>query len=124
MPADMWSLTPRLVSAALVLLAGSSLPAVRAQRQDAPTATVLNGTYAGVHNADYNQDYFLGIPYALAPTQGPLRFALPASLNTSWTGQRDATVMGDICYGYGVRVPLRKRHKHTHTHHRADVPTE
>lgn len=30
----------------------------------APTVTVLNGTYAGVYNDNYNQDFFLGIPYA------------------------------------------------------------
>lgn len=94
----MFKFTPHFVSAAL-LLAGS-LPTVLSQ--DAPTVTVLNGTYAGVHNPSYNQDYFLGIPYALPPTQGPLRFSPPASLNTSWTGQRNATAFGDICYGYGV----------------------
>lgn len=29
-----------------------------------PTAVVKNGTYTGIHNAAYNQDFFLGIPFA------------------------------------------------------------
>jgi hypothetical protein len=29
-----------------------------------PTATVKNGTYAGVYNANYKQDFFLGMPFA------------------------------------------------------------
>lgn len=29
-----------------------------------PTAAVKNGTYAGVYSAKYDQDFFLGIPYA------------------------------------------------------------
>lgn len=31
---------------------------------DGPTVTVVNGTYAGLHNHEYNQDFFLGMPYA------------------------------------------------------------
>lgn len=56
----------------------------------APTAQVKNGTYYGVRSAQYNQDYFLGIPYAQAPV-GNLRFRTPASLNQSWTEPRAAT---------------------------------
>ncbi|EXF81415.1 lipase 2 [Colletotrichum fioriniae PJ7] len=41
------------------------------------------------------------MPFAQPPEQGPLRFSPPASLNTSWTGSRDATQFGNICYGYG-----------------------
>lgn len=29
-----------------------------------PIVTVKNGSYIGVHNSAYNQDFFLGIPYA------------------------------------------------------------
>jgi triacylglycerol lipase len=29
-----------------------------------PTVTVKNGTYYGVHNPDFNQDFFLGMPFA------------------------------------------------------------
>jgi len=30
----------------------------------APAAKINNGTIVGVYNAEYNQDFFLGIPYA------------------------------------------------------------
>lgn len=33
-------------------------------KKTAPTVTVKNGTYAGVCNSKYKQDFFLGIPYA------------------------------------------------------------
>ncbi|KAI9048271.1 hypothetical protein LZ554_008066 [Drepanopeziza brunnea f. sp. 'monogermtubi'] len=69
--------------------------------QDAPLVTVLNGTYAGVHSSSYNQDFFLGMPFAYPPVQGPLRFSPPVSLNTSWKGTRDATEFGDTCWGTG-----------------------
>lgn len=56
----------------------------------APVAHVKNGSYAGVHSPEYNQDFFLGIPYAQPPV-GDLRFKNPVSLNESWTGQKQAT---------------------------------
>lgn len=31
-----------------------------------PTVTVKNGTYYGVHNSEFNQDFFLGMPFAKA----------------------------------------------------------
>lgn len=87
-----------------------------------PEATTKNGTYYGskstqlllqsncmcaaltckplVHQSKWHQDYFQGIPYAQAPT-GPLRFRDPQPLNTSWTGKRNATSLGHMCYGYG-----------------------
>lgn len=52
-----------------------------------PTVQVKNGTYVGVHSADYNQDYFLGLPYAQPPV-GNLRFRNPVSLNQSWSGTK------------------------------------
>jgi carboxylesterase type B len=36
----------------------------------APTAKTKNGTYEGFHVASYNQDLFLGIPYAQRPVGG------------------------------------------------------
>jgi hypothetical protein len=32
--------------------------------QSAPVATPKNGSYSGLYNPGYNQDFFLGIPYA------------------------------------------------------------
>lgn len=68
----------------------------------APTAHVANGTYAGLHSPSYNQDFFLGIPYAQQPV-GNLRFRVPQSLNETWKGARDAKEYSDACVGYGVR---------------------
>ncbi|KAK4448281.1 Alpha/Beta hydrolase protein [Podospora aff. communis PSN243] len=62
-----------------------------------PTVTVLNGTYAGVCNAHYKQDFFLGIPYA----QKPVRFTVAEPLNSTWNGTRDATAYGPHCVGFG-----------------------
>ncbi|RAH86654.1 carboxylesterase family protein [Aspergillus japonicus CBS 114.51] len=65
-----------------------------------PTAETRNGTYYGIHQSKWHQDYFFGIPYAQPPVD-ELRFRPPHSLNTSWTGERNATEMGPMCYGYG-----------------------
>ncbi|KAK1461792.1 lipase 2 [Colletotrichum cuscutae] len=81
----------------LLLLAGLS----GGLCEKAPQVQTRNGSYTGVHLPLLNQDYFLGMPFAQPPVQGPLRFSPPASLNTSWTGSRDATQFGNICYGYG-----------------------
>lgn len=68
-----------------------------------PVATVRNGTYVGVHSTTYNQDFFLGMPYAQQPV-GNLRFTVPQPLNESWAGLRDAQEYSDICVGYGVSL--------------------
>ncbi|KAF4636355.1 hypothetical protein G7Y89_g1727 [Cudoniella acicularis] len=65
-----------------------------------PMVTVKNGTYAGIHSSAYNQDFFLGIPFAQPPLSG-LRFSAPASLNTSFSGVRNATSYPPNCVGYG-----------------------
>jgi cholinesterase len=70
-----------------------------------PTATVKNGTYYGKHVAQWQQDQFLGIPYAQPPI-GPLRFALPKSLNSSFEDARNATEYGFSCYQYGSNFSL------------------
>jgi hypothetical protein len=61
----------------------------------APVVNVLNGSYTGVHNEFYNQDLFLGIPYAQPPV-GDLRFRAPFSLNSTWNGTRAAMKYSDI----------------------------
>ncbi|RMD43106.1 hypothetical protein DV735_g1994, partial [Chaetothyriales sp. CBS 134920] len=62
--------------------------------------SVINGTYAGLRNEEYQTDYFLGIPYALPPV-GDLRFQVPQPLNTTWTERKEATEYGSACVGYG-----------------------
>lgn len=65
-----------------------------------PTVSLLNGTYQGLYSEQYDQDFFLGIPYAQPPLES-LRWRNPQSLNTTWTGVRNATAYSDICFGYG-----------------------
>ncbi|KAE8366167.1 Alpha/Beta hydrolase protein [Aspergillus caelatus] len=66
-----------------------------------PTAQVRNGTYVGVRNDHYQQDFFLGMPYAQQPI-GNLRFTVPQSLNESWEGVHVAKEYSNICVGYGT----------------------
>lgn len=73
-----------------------SLPSAWAQ---APTAQTLNGTYEGVYLSDWDQDAFLGIPYAQPPV-GELRYRWPQSINSSFDGVRDATQYGYSCMQY------------------------
>lgn len=40
-------------------------------RNDAPVVAVKNGSYAGVYSSQYDQDYFLGMPYAKVDTLLP-----------------------------------------------------
>jgi hypothetical protein len=48
--------------------------------------TVKNGSYIGIHNSAYNQDFFLGIPFSQPPIDD-LRFRVPQTLNSSWSIQ-------------------------------------
>jgi carboxylesterase type B len=75
---------------------GASVPS-----HSAPTATVRNGSLQGLYSAQYDQDFFLGIPYAQPPLES-LRYNLPHSLNTSWSGIKDALAYSPECVGYGV----------------------
>jgi hypothetical protein len=47
------------------LAIGASLasPSV-SPRQSTPVAAVKNGSYLGLHNSEFNQDFFLGLPFA------------------------------------------------------------
>ena len=56
----------------------------------APVVSLQNGSYYGVHNSEYNQDFFLGIPFAHPPLND-LRFSNPVSLNSTWKGALPAT---------------------------------
>jgi hypothetical protein len=70
-----------------------------------PSVTVTNGTYIGKYVPEWQQDQFLGIPYAIPPL-GPLRFALPKSLNSSFAQTRNATEYGNSCCQYGTSFVL------------------
>lgn len=70
-----------------------------------PTANIKNGTVAGVHLSSYNQDVFLGVPFAQPPV-GELRFVNPQSLNTTFNSTLQTTSYAPECVGYGVCVPF------------------
>lgn len=91
----MWSLSTILFTLSAAVLAAPS-------KNASPTVSIKNGTIAGVHSASYNQDHFLGVPFAQPPL-GDLRFRQAQSLNTTWTGKRDAKEYASHCVGYGVR---------------------
>ena len=65
----------------------------------APLAATKNGTYQGRYLPGWNQDAFLGLPYAQPPV-GDLRFRWPRSLNSSFDGIRDASEYGYSCMQY------------------------
>ncbi|KAL4758095.1 Alpha/Beta hydrolase protein [Aspergillus foveolatus] len=95
-------LVPSLFGLSVLAATTSALPgSVSPRSSSSPTVTVKNGTYIGKHNAHYDQDLFLGIPYAQQPV-GNLRFAIPHSLNETWSEPRDAKEYSDICVGYGT----------------------
>jgi carboxylesterase type B len=87
-----------ILAAVLAATVANAVPAVR--RASAPTVTVKNGTISGVHSSTYNQDFFLGVPYAQPPV-GELRFRNPQSLNTTISGTLEATEYAPECVGYG-----------------------
>jgi hypothetical protein len=64
-----------------------------------PTVTTINGTYRGLHIDLFNQDAFVGIPFAQAPI-GDLRLRLPLPYNQAWSGIRSATARSDSCPGF------------------------
>jgi carboxylesterase type B len=86
-----------LVATSLLAHATNAAPA---SYPTTPKATIKNGTVIGVHSAEYNQDYFLGVPFAQPPI-GPLRFRTPRSINTSWNEPLQATEYPAACVGYG-----------------------
>ncbi|KAL4739963.1 alpha/beta-hydrolase [Aspergillus similis] len=95
----MFSSAPSLTVTSALLLLSSAAAATP------PTAQTLNGTYAGVHSAQFDQDFFLGIPYLQAPV-GDRRFHPADSLNSSWNGTRDATSYAPSCVGYDTTISI------------------
>lgn len=64
--------------------------------QSEPQVAVLNGTYEGVHLPSFNQDAFLGIPYA-QDAGGQNRFRIPQALNEPWSELRSAKNYSHAC---------------------------
>ncbi|KAG9818137.1 carboxylesterase, partial [Aureobasidium melanogenum] len=70
-----------------------------------PIVTIKNGTVQGRHSSEWNQDFFLGIPYAQPPLNH-LRFRRPQSIKASFQGVFDASHYGYSCYQYGSNFNL------------------
>lgn len=62
----------------------------QASPQYSPVAETINGSYKGVYLPQYDQDLFLGIPFAQPPLE-TRRFRDREPLTTDWTGERPAT---------------------------------
>ena len=68
-----------------------------------PTVTVRNGTLAGVRNTAFDQDFFLGIPYATPPIhEHRLKRPKPPQ---AWNGTRIANAYGPSCAGNPFSLP-------------------
>ncbi|RYC53822.1 hypothetical protein CHU98_g12387 [Xylaria longipes] len=81
----------------LTMLSGIFTHASADYTTSVPSVTVKNGTIHGRHLAEaWDQDLFLGIPYAQPPT-GPLRFKWPQPLNESFETPLDASAYGYSC---------------------------
>ncbi|KAI0971213.1 alpha/beta-hydrolase [Xylaria arbuscula] len=95
-----------LLAGAAILL--PTLPLVSSlglNNTQAPTAKTINGTYEGLYLPDWDQDAFLGIPYAQPPV-GQLRYRWPLSINESFDGVRKAIQYGYSCMQYGTSFNL------------------
>ena len=83
-----------------LICASEASPVTRHEAAN-PTVTIRNGTYEGIHSLGYDQDFFLGVPFAQPPVKS-LRFKNPASLTEGWKGVREAKKYSAECVGYGV----------------------
>lgn len=84
----------------LKLATAAALLANGVLSKQAPTVRVKNGTLEGKYVAGYDQDLFLGVPFAQPPV-GKLRFQNPQSLNKTFKTKK-VTEYADSCVGYGV----------------------
>lgn len=83
------------------LLCTSDAAPAPSHHWDGPVAHLKNGTYIGNHLDSYNQDVFLGIPFAQPPV-GDLRFSNPVPFDEQWDGSHDAKAYSPACVGYGT----------------------
>lgn len=87
------------VASAFVSLSQQSTTDLQACGSHRPLAHVKNGTLRGLHLTGFQQDIFLGVPFAQPPV-GSLRLRHPARLNESWSGVRGAVSRSPSCPGY------------------------
>ncbi|THC96916.1 hypothetical protein EYZ11_003633 [Aspergillus tanneri] len=70
---------------------------------NSPTVEIHNGTLEGTYNEFYQQDLFLGIPYAQPPVN-ELRFRTPRPLS-KWDGVKKVDSYGPFCQGHQGILP-------------------
>jgi carboxylesterase type B len=89
-----------------ITLALSHSPAYEPVPVLVPSVTVKNGRINGRFlSGVWEQDLFLGIPYAQSPV-GSLRFKAPQPVNESYIAPLDASEYGNSCYQYGSNFRL------------------
>lgn len=79
--AALFALLPQGAEASPVSLS----PSRRWGLDNRPSVTIKNGTVNGAYLPTFDQDAFLGVPFAQPPV-GDLRLRRPQSLNTSFAG--------------------------------------
>lgn len=88
---------PRVILSLLVAGLSHAAALVRAD----PVVSVRNGSYEGLYLPAFDQDVFLGMPYA-QDTGGANRFRIPQSLDKAWDGARAAKAYGPGCPDYHI----------------------
>ncbi|KAL5334317.1 Alpha/Beta hydrolase protein [Aspergillus crustosus] len=96
------------IAALLALSVGVLSTPAQKEHVQSPKAHVKNGTYEGVYSPEYDQDFFLGVPFAQPPVDD-LRFQLPQSLNETWKGTKNAKDYSRLCVGYGLDQTFYER---------------
>ncbi|KAJ4287289.1 hypothetical protein N0V90_012687 [Kalmusia sp. IMI 367209] len=85
----------------LILTTVNAIPSRIESRNTSPIVNIQNGTIQGIPIPSYDQEAFLGIPFAEPPT-GDLRFSPPQSLGRGWNGTLETKEYPPKCVGYGT----------------------